>query len=64
MKELPGIPDMLPYLLTLPKEFTDADVFIEECLKIKLGHKDLDAMRKQVKMAHSSLEAPKFNELN
>ncbi|KAI8900883.1 rab-GTPase-TBC domain-containing protein [Globomyces pollinis-pini] len=56
IKECPGIGDMVGYLLGLPKEFTDADIFIEECLKIKLGHKDLDKMRERVKTAHSSLE--------
>ncbi|KAJ3326193.1 hypothetical protein HDV06_000069 [Boothiomyces sp. JEL0866] len=48
---------ILEYLFSLPKQVTDPDEFIEECLKIKLGHKDLDKMRNQVKMAHSSLDS-------
>ncbi|KAJ3272970.1 hypothetical protein HDV01_004876 [Terramyces sp. JEL0728] len=57
IKYCPTSSDILEYLFALPKQVTDADEFIEECLKIKLGHKDLDKMRNQVKMAHSSLDS-------
>ncbi|KAJ3261954.1 hypothetical protein HK103_003797, partial [Boothiomyces macroporosus] len=57
IKNCPTSSDILEYLFSLPKQVTDPDEFIEECLKIKLGHKDLDKMRNQVKMAHSSLDS-------
>ena len=48
--------DLLERLLKAPREITDASRFVEDCLRISLGHKQLEKIREQVKRVHSSLE--------
>jgi hypothetical protein len=57
LKNCPTPSDLLPYLLTLPKEYTNADKFITACLDIKIGHEELEKIRRQVKKAHDSLSS-------
>jgi hypothetical protein len=55
LKECPEPTDILSFILVAPKEETDADNFISDCLKIKLSRKTLEKMRISVKKHDQSL---------
>jgi TBC1 domain family member 10 len=57
IKKCPTQSEIVPYLLSLPKEYTQPDKFIEACLDIKIGHGELEKIRRQVKKAHESLNS-------
>lgn len=56
LKQCPLPSDLLEHLIMAPRAVTDSSKFIDECLRINLGHKQLEKIRDQVKRAHASLE--------